>query len=326
MFLIFYLNVADKHINKLARNNGIKSRGRDRIEVLEELIQNGHKPKLDYLSMNFQYDGKYFTLCSTEEDFPNSSNTAKKFLSRLVAEKRITSQRIGEEWKPTLREEIQICGIKIEGESVYLKLVEGRKATIPSQDGYGNTQVLRAKKTVIVIHFDKDEPLIELRCSSTDQQKYMNYIREALGFAKPYKKWHAVPKLTKPIVNRLYAYLRAGVASRHILLPTSVGSVQFNGKKGVDLNGDKTYNDMLAAIAKLNIPTDDTMDESCYFTYQDHVSGLEYEATVQIDIKNSLFTFNQRIPDCVIKHVMDGVWTVSIQSDKAVVEQIASGN
>ncbi|MGE6365213.1 hypothetical protein ACQKD9_15675 [Bacillus paramycoides] len=304
----------------------MKFRARGKEEVIAELIEKDKKNELDYLSNNFEYASKYFTLCKTDRNFPDSSNTVDKFIGKLITERYITRENVGKEWQPSLSENIKICGIKVDGVTVYLKLVESRKTTIPSQDGYGTMQAFRAKYTVAVIHFNNEEPMIELRCSLTEQQKYISYIMSILGFAKPHTDWHTIPKLTKPIVSRLYEILRAGVASRHISLPTSVGSVQFNGKKGVDLNGDQTYTAMLKAFAGLNIPTDDTMDESCYFTYQDPVSGLEYEATVQIDIKNSFFAFNSKVPDFVIKHVMEGIWAVSLGRDGQAAEQIAASN
>lgn len=325
MLPISYINVADKYINKLARSNGIKSRSRDREEVIEELIQKGHKEKLDYLSLNFQYDGKYFTLCKTEQHFPEIANTAQKFLRKLVDERRITEQQIGSEWRPSLNFDIQMCAVKEDGGTVYLKLVEGKKTTVPSSDGYSSRPGVYPKFTVIIIHFNNEDPIIELRCATSEQEKYMNYTMGILGFGKPYK-WHKIPKLTKEIVSRLYEILSAGVASRHISIPTGVGSIQINGQKGVNLDQDGTYTAMMDAIAGLDIPTDDTMDETCYFTYTDPVSGLVYEASVCIDIRNSFFTFNSKVPDFVVKHVMEGIWAVILEIERSPIAQAAAGN
>lgn len=320
-----YSNVADKYINKLARQNGIKSRGRDRVDVIEDLLQQGHKGKLDHLASNFQYVGKYLTLCKTEQPFPDIANTAQKFLRKLVDERRINESQIDNEWRPTLSLDIQLCAARRDGGTVYLKLVEGKKTTIPSPDGYGSRPSIYPKFTVIIVHFNNEDPIIELRCATSEQEKYMNFAMELIGFGKPYK-WHKTPKLTKEIVSKLYEVLRAGVAARHISIPTGLGGIQMYGQKGVDLDHDDTYTAVIDAFTKLNIPTDDTMDETCYFSYSDPVSGLEYEASVCIDIRNSFFTFNSRVPDFIVKHVMEGIWAVIIELERNSITQAAAGD
>lgn len=325
VFSINYNNIEGKYINKLAKNNGIKSRGRDKEVVIQELIQNGHQEKLNYLSWNFQHVGKYFTLCKTEQPFPDVSNTSKKFIQKLISGRHIREGNIGREWQPALNTNLQICAIKEDGGTIYLKMVEGKKTSIPGADGYSTVPSMYAKYNVVVIQFNNEDPIIELRCAPSEQEKYMNYVMGLMGFAKPYK-WHNIPKVTKEIVSSLYGVLRAGVASRHISLPTGVGSIQINGKKGVNLDQDRTYELMIDAFTKLNIPTNDTMDETCYFTYNDPVSGLEYEAAICIDIKNSYFKFQDKVPDFVIKHVMEGIWAAIIEIERNGSAQAAAGS
>lgn len=296
-----YENIPKKYLNQLAKLNKVVYRGKFAEEIEENLISLGKEENLVYLNEQFKFPASYLSICKPESNFPDKSNTPEKFISTLIAEGIITRTQVNAEWQPSYTPQIKICAIKHEGQSVYIKLVEERFNA--RKTGYGTVPSSYAHLTSLVLHFGEEE-LIELRCSAREVKKYAEYIMKLMGFATPYK-WFLVPKLTKQAAKDLCNMLSAGTASTHIALPSTVGSLKFNGKKGINLNIDQTYKSITTAIEQLGIPTDDTMEENCFYAFTDPITNIVIEVTFEVNIKSSYFKFTSAVPEVVVDHVLD---------------------
>ncbi|AUS87787.1 hypothetical protein LBYS11_16235 [Lysinibacillus sp. YS11] len=294
-------NIPKKYLNQFAKLNKVTSRSKFPEEIEEELIQKGKEEELIYLNEQFKFPTNYLSICQVESNFPEKSETPEKFISTLVNEGIILNSQINTEWQPPLTPQIKICAIRHEGSSVYIKLVEERVTTRKS--GYNSITTSYAFLTSMVIHFGPEE-LIELRCSPKDAKKYIEYILKVMGFAAPYK-FFMVPKLTRAAADELCALLSAGVASKQISLPSTVGSLKFNAKKSINLDNDKEFKSITAAIEELGLPTDDTMDIQCFYSYTDQKTNIVVEVKFEVNIKSSYFKFTAAVPEVVVDHVLD---------------------
>jgi hypothetical protein len=300
-------NIPRIYINQLAKANKVVYSGRETKEVVEGLVGKNQLNKLVYLNEQFKYTSPYMTLCKPESNFPDKSKTPELFLSTLMEEKIIKKENINKEWEPLLSPGIKICAIKHDGSSIYLKFVEEK--FYKKRRGYGTIVDSYASFTSAVIHFDEDE-IIQIRCASTELNKYCEHIMNLMGFAKPYK-WFTVPKLTKENAVELCKILSAGVASRHIAIPSNVGSMKFHGKKGINLANDQTFHSINRAIEGLGLPTDHTMDETCFFTYTDEKTKIVVEATFEVNIQAGYFKFTKTVPEVVFEHVLEALVKVN---------------
>ncbi|WP_432355339.1 hypothetical protein [Sporosarcina sp. A2] len=289
-----------KYLNQFAKASGVKYRGREQDQVLEELVGQGKEEDLKYLIEQFKFPASYLSILKPESNFPDISKTPELFIDKLVQERIINRSNVNTEWQPSYNPSIKLCAIKHEGSSIYIKLVEERFSS--KKVGYSKSKSSYAYFTSLVLHFGTEE-LIELRCSMLDAKKYADFIMNLMGFAS--YKWIAVPKLTKEAAKTLCSHLSAGVASTHIALPTTVGSVKFNGKKGVNLKRDNTFELITAKIKELGLPTDDTMDENCFYSYTDTRTGVVIEVKFEVNIKMSYFKFTSIVPEGVVDHVLD---------------------
>lgn len=310
--IFMYSNVNKKYINQLARAAEVKYFKRSEEEVIEDLLEkNGFREKMEYLEEQFKFRSPYLTLCQPEDNFPDKANTPEKFLETLVVEKVIIRSNINQEWRPSLKPETQICAVKHEGSAVYLKVVEARSNT--RKNGYESISSVYAHFTSIVINFD-DEGIIQLRCATKDTKKYAEFIMVLMGFAQP-AKWFAVPKLTVEAAKKLCDILSAGVASNHIALPCNVGSVKFHGKKGINLSEDESYKSITGKIEELGYNTDHTMEQSCFFHFEDARTSIKIEATFEVNIQSGHFKFTTEVPEVVIDHVLEALMMVENEQE-----------
>lgn len=301
-----YPNVPKLYINQLAKANKVVFSGKDREVVIDGLIEKNQE-KLNYLNEQFKFTSPYMTICKPESNFPDKSKTPELFISTLIKENLITKENINTQWQPELDSNIKICAIKQDGSAVYLKFVE--RKSFMRRSGYGTIPDFYASFRSVVIHFGQDE-IIQLRCPSTEVKKYSEHVMKIMGFATPFK-WFPVPKLTKDNAVELCTILSAGVASRHIAMPSTVGSLKFNGKKGVNLSNDKTFHTINKAIQDIGLPTDQTMDETCFFSYVDNVTGITIEATFEVNIQSGYFKFTKQVPEVVFDHVLEALVKVN---------------
>ncbi|MEC1826737.1 hypothetical protein P9E80_01375 [Bacillus velezensis] len=309
-----YLNIIEQStiLNQFAKTKKVKFSKRDAKEIIGELSEKGYRDDLKYLDEQFKFSSKHLTLCELEEAFPETSNTPEKLLKFLTEKRGLRINQIDTEWEPDLKPALQLCAIKHEGSAVYLKFVEEKSTT--RKKGYGSMKVSYAHFISVVVIFT-DKPLLEMRCAFKDILKYREQILEYIGYTKDCNHF-TVPKLTKENAKRMCAHLSAGVSSSHIALPTSVGSIQFNGKRGVDLNSDNTFNVITSAINKLGYPTDHKMDEKCIFKYTDPRTSVEIETTFEVNYGKGYFKFAKEVPESVVDHVLDVLVKVDIEDKK----------
>ncbi|MBN6890053.1 hypothetical protein ACUXCC_005574 [Cytobacillus horneckiae] len=302
-----YNNIPRTYLNQLAKAHKVVFTGRETDEVINGLIEKKQLNNIIYLNEQFKYTSTYMTLNKTEAPFPDKSKTPELFLETLIKEKYITKENINKEWQPPLSPGIKICAVKHDGSSVYLKLVEEKFYN--KKRGYSSIVDSYASFTSVVINFGEDE-FIQVRRPITEVNKYTDYIMNLMGFAKPYAHF-TIPKLTRENAKELCDYLSAGVASRHIAIPSNVGSLRFNAKKGVNIANDLSYIKLTKAIEGIGYPTDHTMDETCFFTYTDSKTMISIETKFEVNITRGYFKFTKNVPEFVFDHVIDALVRVN---------------
>lgn len=310
-------NIPKTYLNQLAKANKVVFTGREIDEVIEGLLEKNQLNNLKYLNEQFKYASLHMTLSKTESPFPDKSKTPELFLSTLVKEKHIAKENINKEWEPILSPVIKICAVKREGSSVYLKLVEEK--FYKKKKGYGSVTDSYASFTSVVIQFGQEE-IIQVRCPVSEVDKYTKHVMHIMGFGKPYNSF-PVPKLTKENAIELCKILSAGVASRHIAIPSNIGSLRFNGKKGINIANDQTFHMLNKAIQEIGLPTDQTMDETCFFNYIDEKTKVKVEARFEVNIQSGYFKFTKIVPEFVFDYVLEALVSVnngSIDSQKEI--------
>jgi hypothetical protein len=316
-----YLNIPSKYIKKLAKLNKVKHIGRDLDEIITDLINGGFQSHLDHLDKQFQFTGNNMSLYKPDNNFPKKSSTAKGFIKTLIDEKVINSSQLGQEWQPPLTEQIRLCSINVDGSDVYLKMVE-RKSSV-RKTGWKRGADYYAYVTSAVIHFS--DQVIELRCAYTERKKYEGFIMNLMGFATPYKGRYTTI-VSKEEAKQMCDILSAGLSSTQIAIPSTVGSMVFNGKKNVNLRDDDIFSKIKDAITNVvGLPTDDTMDETCYFNFIDPVTNIEIDVSFEVNLKNGGFKFTKEVTELVYEHVMEAyIYICYILKQKEILES-ASG-
>lgn len=316
--MIDFENIPSKYIRQLAKKHGIKHRGKNENEIVNELVNAGKSDLINYLNNQFRYAGKNLTLCKSDE-FPQKSKTPDLFIQSLINEKYITEDLIGKEWRPTLKPEIQLCAIDVDGSDVYIKLVEER--TTIRKNGYSKSVYSYAHFVSAVIHFANE--VIELRCPYNERTRYASYLMKLMGFREPYELvW--LTHVTKDEAIEICKILSAGLSSTHIAIPSTVGSLVFNGRKGVNLRNDDGFRNIIGAIEKLGLPTNDTLDEICYFKFEDPVTQIEIDVSFEVNLKNGGFKFTTTVPEKVYEQVIDAFIKVCYVNKQKALEEIAS--
>ncbi|WWB86923.1 hypothetical protein V5F90_03390 [Priestia aryabhattai] len=312
MFSLICKSVPTTIIRKFAMQNKVKHRGRDIEEVLEELVQNNLKDKLEYLEKQYVFSGSNLTLIKTDDKFPGSSKNSSGFIKKLIHEGYIQAHQVNNQWEPSLRPAIQICAVEHIGNDVYLKLVEEKRSLRkqgyrrPYYEGY-------ASYTTIVIHFSNQ--VVQLRCAYTDRKKYASYVMKLLGLGEAYDKWHTLSSVTKDEAVEISKMLSAGLKATQINIPSSVGALKFFGKKDIDLRADKNYSKLKEVIEKhAELCIDDVFDETCEFVFKDPKAGIDIPASFEINLKNGGFKFNNVVPDVVYEQVIEAFVHVNYTS------------
>ncbi|MBK5432011.1 hypothetical protein [Bacillus sp. TH25] len=315
-----YFNIPKKYIKKLASLHNIKHYGRDINDVIEDLIQLKLGWQLEHLHNQFRFTDGNLTICKPDSQFPNKSKDASSFVKSLIEDKYITQSQIDTEWQPPLLKELKLCAIYRDGEDVYLKMVEA-KDTI-RKSGYDTEPGVYASTSSAVIHFG--DQVIELRCAYNERNKYKDFIMKILGYGQPYK-WTYTSIVTKDEAKIMCQMLSAGLASTQIAIPATVGSLVFNGVQNVDLRNDEWFSKITKAITDLGLPTDDTMDEVCFFKYIDEKTQLPIEVSFEINLKNGGFKFKKKVTEAVYEHVLEAYIYVAYTMRLAN-QQTAVGN
>ncbi|MED4181536.1 hypothetical protein [Priestia megaterium] len=309
-----YQNIPVKYIKQIAKNLKIKTSKKESQEIIQEIIKSNCQKHLDHLNGQFRYKGNNLTICKPSNSFPEKSGTAERFMKSLIKEKHVVNGQIGTEWQPSLKPQIQICSVEQDGSDVYIKLVEEKKSS--RKQGYSNIISTYAHYTAIVLHFA--DQVIELRCAYSDRKKYADYIMKIMGFGQPYD-WTPLTVVTKEEAKEICDILSAGLSSTHIAIPSTVGSLVFNGKKGINLRDDRAFVAIKNAIEGIGLSTDDTLDETCFYIYKDDPTGVEIEVSFEVNLKNGGFKFKTDVPEKVVEQVIEAfIYVCYIQKQKAL--------
>lgn len=322
-------NIPQKYINKLAKVNKIKYFRRDMADVIEDL-KHDHQAELDYLHDIFQYSSKFLTLMKPESNFPDIAQTPVLFINKMISEGEVTLEQVNKQWQPSLTDKIKVCSVKHDGSVIYLKFVVGKKSI--KKNGWGIEHV--RYPYIVPVAIDFQNQLIEIRCSQTELGKYKDHVMGMMGFAKPYKAF-PVPKLTKEAAEALCKILSAGVISSHIALSSTVGSVRFNGIKGIDLNKDQKLKEIKEAFQSIGLSTNDTMDQEVVFNFKDPRTKIDFDVYLYVDIVDGYFKFKEEVNETVIDHVKEALLKVTEQDNgdltgdeiavKVVVQEVLAG-
>lgn len=310
-----YSNIPTKYIRKFAKQHNVSHFGREIDDVITDLAELGLQDKMKYLNDQFRFSGTNLSIWKPQDGFPNEINSAEEFLTILFSKSLVNIDNVGTEWEPPLNDQIQLCSVFIDGSDVYIKMVEGKRTF--KRDGYRREPSLYAHFTTAVLHFA--DKVLELRCSYSEREKYAQYLISLMGGVKD-QKWIPLTILNKEKAKLLCGRLSAGVSSTHISIPTTVGSVRFNGKKNIDLSGDAWFAKLTDAISKLGLPTDDTMDETCFFSFTDPITNVVIEVSFEVNLKNGGFKFTKSVTEKVIEHVLDAYiyvcYTMDFETDE----------
>ncbi|EWG12708.1 hypothetical protein [Cytobacillus firmus] len=317
-----YLNIPSKYIKKLAKANKVLHSGREINDVISDLIEQGHKEKLEYLENQFRFTSSNLSIFKPDSNFPTKSATAEKFIETLISERVVEQNKINTEWQPALSEHIKLCSVAVDGSDVYLKMVE-RKSSV-RKTGWRKEPDYYAYVTSAVIHFS--DKVIELRCAYSDRKKYAGFIMKLMGFPEPYK-WTYTTIVTKEEAKQMCDILSAGLSSTQIAIPSTVGSMRFNGKKNINLRNDDTFSKIKNAITQVvGLPTDDTMDETCFFKFEDSVTEIEIDVAFEVNLKNGGFKFTKEVTEKVYEHVLEAyIYVCYILKQQNQVAQSAAG-
>lgn len=297
----YYNKIPDTYIRKLAKTKGLPVRGIEIRTMISELTKKGHVKALEYLENQFRFaEGTTsLTICRPDEQFPTKSNTPEKFVQTLLKEKWITEEQVNSEWQPKLKDSIQLCGLYLDGNDVYVKMVVAQEQN--RRVDY-DTEVFRyAKYAAAIIHFASG--VIEIRCGFSERDDYTKFLMKAMGFGP--KKWHSLTRVTKKEAQAISAMLKGGLASEQIAIQSNVGSLRFNAKRNVDLQNDPAYQILKSAIEAAGYSTDDTMDETFNFDFLDPQTGILVPISIVINLKKGGLRFKGAVTQAAIEHVLE---------------------
>jgi len=287
-------HIPKRILDSLAKEKKIVYSGKPIDKVIEELEKAGFTDTLEYLEQEFRFaeSTRALTICKPERSFPESANTAEKFIDKLIKEKKINPEQVGTLWERRLGQSIKLCGIIQDGADVFIRMVEQKIAN--RKRGWKPVREPYAFISSAVIHFS--DQVVELRCGYNVRNHYLGFIKDLLGFPDDMKseEWTWLTSVTKEEAKRISELLSANLSSSHIAIPSTVGSLRFNGIKGIDLREDKVFKDIKHLIQTvLKLPTDETLDETCTLTFTDDVSKIVFFIVFEINILSGGFKFLQ---------------------------------
>ncbi|MFC5773679.1 hypothetical protein [Ectobacillus antri] len=313
-------NIPSKYIKRLASRHNVRHHGRDIEDVIADLVNLKLQDQLMYLHNQFLFTDTNLTICKPDSAFPTKSKDADTFINSLITEKYINISQLDTEWKPPLSKELQLCAIYRNGEDVYLKMAEAKYTT--RKNGWNSESGMYAATSCVVIHFN--DQVVELRCSYNERKKYMEFVMKLLGYGQPYT-WTYTTIVTKDEAKQMCELLKAGLASTQIAIPATLGSMTFNASRKVDLRNDVWFSKVTDAIEELGLPTNDTMDEVCFFDFEDPVTKILIEVSFEINLKNGGFKFKKKVTESVYEHVLEAYIYVAYTM-KATTQQAAASS
>ncbi|GAB6174495.1 hypothetical protein JCM15765_39730 [Paradesulfitobacterium aromaticivorans] len=195
--------------------------------------------------------------------------------------------------------------------------------------GWRNVKEPYAHIASAVVHFS--DRVVELRCGYPERHHYLSFIKDLLGFPANMKneEWAWLTSVTKEEAKRISELLSANLSSSHIAIPSTVGSVRFNGIKDVDLREDKVFNEILRLInSQLSLSTDETLDETCTIKFTDPISKIDFHVVFEINILSGGFKFlSGSVSEKVIEHILEAFIKVYVErhsQEKVAKEEVVN--
>lgn len=317
-----YKYIPDKVIRKFAKIKELTNlRGKEIEEIIRLLIEKGYENELNYLNDQFAFSGKIGGLIIEKsiDPFPDEVNDQKKFVSSLIQRKLIPIDGpLKKEWFIDYNDSIQICGIKVEEETVFISTVERRVGS--HQTGWNQRGTNEyAYFSTIVLHFENN--LIEYRCPITYVTKYKKFVMIELLGMKSIENCERLTKLTAEDAKKVKDDLNAIISSEHILTPCGVGSIKFiSSNATVDLEKDQHMELIRTAFKGINLPTDDKADVVCHLeNFVDPRTKVSLPFSFEINLKTGGLKFNSSIvTQSAIDHVVDSIVKVSFKDKEEV--------
>lgn len=307
-------HIPPKTVRQLAKTKKLKVNARSLDEIINDLIIGGFTKEINHLEREFRFAGEVsaLTICKPDLPLPDLSNTPERFVSRLISRGIILENLVGTIWNPPLQRAIQICGLIQDGDDVFIRMVE-EKPNI-RQSGYQSIRGSYAHFTSAVVHFA--DGVVELRCAYTYRKDYLKYIKNILGYADDSQcEWKYLTSITKEQARRISELLQAQLTSTQISIPSSVGSLRLNADDGVDLRNDPVFFDIINTInTNLRLPTDDIMDETCSFHFEDPITSIGLDIVFEVNISKGGFKFKSAITESVIDLIRDAFIKVYVES------------
>ncbi|TKH43057.1 hypothetical protein C1I60_16185 [Paenibacillus terrae] len=309
-----FTEIPDKLVRQLAKIKEIKGiRGKEIEEIEQEIIKAGHESDLEYLNDQLAFTGKISGLIIEKpiDAFPEDASNAANFITRLKENKLIPNDVSKQKnWFVEYNDEIKICGIKIEEESVFISTVEKKISTY--QTGWNKRSPNEyAYFASLVFHFTNQ--LIEYRCPVTSVNKYKKFALNILGLNEKVE-CARLTKLTPADARKVKENLKGSYTSEQISIPFSVGSITFTrGKSSVDLDIDPLMVIMKQALNDVNVPTDDKLDVVCKLDdFIDQRTKVELPFSFEINLKSGGLKFKSgTITQGTIDHVVEAIIKVA---------------
>ncbi|GBF71945.1 hypothetical protein PA598K_00173 [Paenibacillus sp. 598K] len=306
-----YFSIPESMVRKLAKLKGIKSYGKSIEEIVSALLEAGYNKELEHLRKQFAFTKNIggFTIDKIKSRFPEAINSPEKFVRLLIERELIPPDALEKiNWRIRYDDNIRICGILIDGQSVFINTVQRRTANRKN----GWDEIIVDEYAYIVpfaIHFSSEA--IEYRCSPGQLKKFEPFVKDLLLIQNEITK-DRITHVTKSEAEEIKDMMKATYSSEQVDFPSSVGSIKFNSAKGtIDLANDQTLIEIKKKLKEINLPSDDTAYVVCHIEkFTDSVSGLEFSVTFEINVKTGEFKFLTKV---VTQLVIDNIFEALIK-------------
>ncbi|WP_410770956.1 hypothetical protein [Fontibacillus sp. BL9] len=320
-----YDKVPQTIVRKLAKAKNLKKlNGKSKEEIIDDLIQSGHKNDLDYLATEFAFTKSSCGLIIERmlEPFPEEANTPEKFIKLLLEREKISTDSLSKlNWELQYDDNVRICGILHVGDVIYLNTVQ-RKYTSVKSGWNGSTTNSYADIIPVAIHFSNS--IIEYRTTPTYYANVKKFVLDLLEYKEDSNiECETLTKVTTTDANAIKTLLQANYSSEHIALPSTVGSVRLNSSRGTyDLENDELAIKIRKFFEENQLPSDDRMDVTCHLDeFEDRTTKITFPVTFDINIKSGSIKFKSLVTQSVIDHVFDAIVTVCFLNKQATLDK-----
>lgn len=316
--LMEYIYLETPIINRFAKLHGVTTGRKTREDVIEEIHKIGKEKELEFLNKQYQFSSKHISLWKFPDGFPDKLRTAQQFIDSLVERGIIGKDDIDTAWEPPLLNRPQICAINMVGENVFITVVEKNSRKV--KEAYGLKSLESAKLTSLVIHFGTDQ-LIQHRCAFSYTKKYTSFIKDLMLLSSDIEPY-TFPKTTKRTAKRICELVSAGVISRDIDTPSSIGSITLNSAEGTDLNSNEECKRVTDALNEAGLPTDNNNSETCMFISEDPTTGFSIKTKFHINYKRGFYKFDKEMPEFIFDYFWEALTLAEQEEQDDLLENV----